>query len=65
MLLALGADRIRLLSNNPDKAVQLAESGIDVTQRVPTGVHMSSANVRYLATKASHTAHTIELPLAE
>jgi GTP cyclohydrolase II len=26
---------------------------------------MSSANVRYLATKASHTAHTIELPLAE
>jgi GTP cyclohydrolase II len=65
MLLALGADRIRLLSNNPDKAVQLAERGIEVTQQIPTGVHMSSANVRYLATKASHTAHTIELPLAE
>jgi GTP cyclohydrolase II len=65
MLLALGADRIRLLSNNPDKAAQLAERGIEVTQRIPTGVHMSSANVRYLATKASHTAHTIELPLAE
>jgi GTP cyclohydrolase II len=65
MLFALGADRIRLLSNNPDKAVQLEECGIDVTQRIPTGVHMSSANVRYLATKASHTAHTIELPLAE
>ena len=65
MLLALGADRIRLLSNNPDKADQLAEYGIDVTQRVPTGVHMSAANVRYLATKASHTDHTIELPLAE
>ena len=65
MLLALGADRIRLLSNNPDKAVQLESCGIDVTQRIPTGVHMSAANVRYLATKASHTAHTIELPLAE
>ena len=65
MLLALGTDRIRLLSNNPDKAVQLESRGIDVTQRIPTGVHMSSANVRYLATKASHTAHTIELPLAE
>jgi GTP cyclohydrolase II len=65
MLLALGTDRIRLLSNNPDKAVQLEECGIDVTQRIPTGVHMSSANVRYLATKASHTAHTIDLPLAE
>src|SRR5690242_3366183 len=65
MLLALGVDRVRLLSNNPDKAVQLESYGIDVTQRIPTGVHMSSANVRYLATKASHTAHTIELPLAE
>jgi len=65
MLSALDCDRIRLLSNNPDKAVQLESYGIDVTQRIPTGVHMSSANVRYLATKASHTAHTIELPLAE
>jgi GTP cyclohydrolase II len=65
MLLALGADRIRLLSNNPDKALQLEKCGIEVDQRVPTGVHMSAANVRYLATKASHTAHTIELPLAE
>jgi len=65
MLLALGADRVRLLSNNPDKAVQLETCGIEVAQRIPTGVHMSAANVRYLATKASHTAHTIELPLAE
>jgi GTP cyclohydrolase II len=65
MLVALGTDRVRLLSNNPDKAVQLETCGIDVTQRIPTGVHMSAANVRYLATKATHTAHTIELPLAE
>ncbi|MDI6100729.1 GTP cyclohydrolase II [Actinoplanes sp. NEAU-A12] len=65
MLLALGVDRIRLLSNNPDKAGQLAALGIDVTQRIPTGVHLSAANVRYLSVKASHTAHTIDLPLAE
>jgi GTP cyclohydrolase II len=65
MLQALGVDRIRLLSNNPDKATQLEGLGIDVTQRIPTGVHLSAANVRYLSVKASHTAHTIELPLAE
>jgi GTP cyclohydrolase II len=65
MLLALGVDRVRLLSNNPDKAGQLADLGIDVTQRIPTGVHLSAANVRYLSVKASHTAHTIDLPLAE
>ncbi|AEV83965.1 GTP cyclohydrolase [Actinoplanes sp. SE50] len=65
MLQAVGVDRIRLLSNNPDKALQLEGLGVAVTQRIPTGVHVSAANVRYLRAKASHTSHTIELPLAE
>jgi GTP cyclohydrolase II len=62
MLLALGAKRIRLLSNNPDKAAQLAARGVEIAERIPTGVHLSSANRRYLITKASHTSHTLELP---
>ena len=62
MLLALGARRIRLLSNNPDKAAQLEAHGVEVTERIPTGVHLSPANLRYLATKATHTAHTLDLP---
>jgi GTP cyclohydrolase II len=61
MLRALGADRIRLLSNNPDKAVQLDAYGITVSGRVPTGVHQSAANTRYLVAKREHTAHTLEL----
>ena len=65
MLLALGADRVRLLSNNPDKAEQLSANGVVIAERIPTGVHLSADNVRYLATKAAHTAHTIDLPLAE
>ena len=65
MLLALGAGRVRLLSNNPDKAQQLIRYGVTVEESVPTGVHLSAANVRYLRNKAAHTAHTIELPLAE
>ena len=64
MLRALGADRIRLLSNNPDKAVQLEVLGVQVTDRIPTGVHLSDANVRYLSSKVTHTHHTIALPLA-
>ncbi|WP_082105335.1 GTP cyclohydrolase II [Demequina subtropica] len=62
MLRALGADRIRLLSNNPDKAAQLALLGVSVEERVATGVHLSDANARYLATKVEHTAHTLALP---
>jgi GTP cyclohydrolase II len=63
MLHAVGADRVRLLSNNPDKSAQLAVHGVAVTAQVPTGVHLSPANVRYLATKRDRTAHTLDLPL--
>src|SRR3954468_12737765 len=64
MLTALGATRIALLSNNPDKAAQLDLLGITVTDRVPTGVHLSAANARYLFSKRDHTAHTLDLPAA-
>ena len=63
MLLALGADRIRLLSNNPDKAAQLARLGVRIAERVPTGVHLSAANARYLRAKRDHTGHALQLPL--
>jgi GTP cyclohydrolase II len=62
MLLTLGADRVTLLSNNPDKAEQLTELGVEITERIPTGVHVSPANAHYLSTKALHSAHTIEMP---
>jgi GTP cyclohydrolase II len=64
MLRALGVSRLDLLSNNPDKAVQLTRLGLDVVSRVPTAVHLSAANARYLMSKRDHTAHTLDLPLA-
>ncbi|HYF71206.1 MAG TPA: GTP cyclohydrolase II [Nocardioides sp.] len=60
MLTALGVSRVALLSNNPDKAEQLARGGITVTARVPTAVHRSDANARYLAAKARRADHTLE-----
>ena len=62
MLRALGVRRVALLSNNPDKAEQLGRLGLEVTERVPTALHLSSANVRYLTAKARHRAHTLRLP---
>jgi len=64
MLQALGLARVALLSNNPDKAAQLGRLGVTVTERVPTGVHLSATNARYLATKALRGAHTLDVPLA-
>jgi len=57
MLLALGAGAVALLTNNPDKVAQLRGLGIDVVDRVPTAVHRSAANSRYLAAKSQRAAH--------
>ena len=64
MLRTLGVTRVALLSNNPDKARQLHAFGVTVTERVPTGVHLSATNARYLATKARRGAHALDIPLS-
>jgi GTP cyclohydrolase II len=60
MLTALGVRRLRLLTNNPDKARQLTELGLDVAEQLPTGVHVSAANLGYLVAKARHGAHLLD-----
>jgi GTP cyclohydrolase II len=61
MLDALGATKVKLLTNNPDKVAQLEELGITVDEQLPTGVHLSGANARYLQAKVDHTGHTLAL----
>ena len=60
MLGALGATRIALLSNNPDKQAQLVSLGIHVVEQVPTKVHVSPTNAGYLETKLRRGAHTLQ-----
>ncbi|WP_326558086.1 GTP cyclohydrolase II [Micromonospora sp. NBC_01796] len=62
MLATLGVERVALLTNNPDKAEQLGELGLVVTECVPTGVFLSPANAGYLAAKASRAARASDLP---
>jgi len=59
MLHALGANRIELLSNNPDKGAQLARLGITIARQVPTGLHLTGTNAAYLATKARRGGHDL------
>ena len=63
MLHALGAPRVALLSNNPDKARQLRFCGVTVVSQLRTGVHVSAANVRYLEAKARRGNHLLDLPV--
>jgi GTP cyclohydrolase II len=61
MLKAMAIPRIRLLSNNPGKATQLAECGIEITENIPTQTFANPHNQRYLAAKASLSGHSLQL----
>jgi GTP cyclohydrolase II len=60
ILKKLGATRIRLLSNNPEKVRQLKQSGIRVTQRVPCQPRISKISRAYLQTKKNKMGHLLE-----
>jgi GTP cyclohydrolase II len=62
MLAALGIGEVDLLTNNPDKVRQLRERGVTVAATVPTGVHATPDNLRYLDAKVRHANHTLALP---
>jgi len=51
ILKKLGATRIRLLSNNPDKVKQLESAGVQVVERVPCQPKISKISRAYLQTK--------------
>jgi GTP cyclohydrolase II len=61
MLHALEVPRLALLTNNPDKAAQLSAHGLEVVERVPTAVHLTASNRRYLSAKADRGSHALEL----
>lgn len=62
VLKALGAARVRLLSNNPDKVSQLEAAGIEVVERVPCQPETSDRAHEYLKTKAKKMGHLLEMP---
>lgn len=61
MLKALGLSRVRLLSNNPHKAQKLADAGIEVAERLETGVYVNQYNADYLKAKVEQQDHDIDL----
>ena len=61
MLLALGFAR-GPAEQQPGQGRAADRLGVTVTERVPTAVHLSAVNGRYLATKALRGAHTLDVP---
>jgi GTP cyclohydrolase II len=56
----LGAKRVRLLSNNPDKVQQLEDAGIRVVERVPCRPRTSRVSRAYLETKRAKMGHLLD-----
>jgi GTP cyclohydrolase II len=60
ILRQLGAKRIRLLSNNPEKVRQLERAGIRVVARIPCQPRISKISRAYLQTKKSKMGHLLD-----
>jgi len=60
VLKKLGASKIRLLSNNPEKVKQLENAGIRVIERIPCQPRVSKISRSYLKTKKAKMGHLIE-----
>jgi GTP cyclohydrolase II len=60
ILKQLGATKIRLLSNNPEKVRQLESAGIRVIERVPCQPRISKSSRAYLQTKKKKMGHLLE-----
>jgi GTP cyclohydrolase II len=60
ILKRLGARKIRLLSNNPEKVRQLENAGIRVVERVPCQPRISKTSRAYLQTKKAKMGHLLD-----
>jgi GTP cyclohydrolase II len=65
MLRALGIERIRLLTNNPNKLRALADGGIEVQENDRLYGQVTRQNRRYLTAKARRSGHLLEELLNE
>jgi GTP cyclohydrolase II len=59
ILKKLGATKIRLLSNNPEKVRQLEQAGIRVVERVPCQPRVSKISRVYMHTKKTKMGHLL------
>ncbi len=61
ILKLLSINRVRLLSNNPEKILALESHAISVIERVPLEMKPSRLTRRYLATKKKKMGHLLEV----
>ena len=59
ILVSLGLEQIRLITNNPRKIVGIEGYGLNVVERIPIEIDPREANVEYLRTKKAKLGHLL------
>ena len=59
ILIDLGVNKMRLLTNNPQKRVGLEGFGLEIVEQVPIMGEVTDENRRYLETKHTRMGHTL------
>jgi len=61
ILVALGVNKLRLITNNPRKFIGLSGYGLEIVDRVSIEIPPNESNVKYLKTKKEKMGHILEL----
>ncbi len=61
ILVALGANKLRLITNNPRKFVGLSGYGLEIIERISLEVPPNKNNIKYLKTKKEKMGHILEM----
>jgi 3,4-dihydroxy 2-butanone 4-phosphate synthase/GTP cyclohydrolase II len=61
ILVALGVNKLRLITNNPRKFIGLSGYGLEIVERVSIEIPPNKSNIKYLKTKKEKMGHILEM----
>jgi len=61
ILASLGANKLRLITNNPRKFIGLAGYGLEIVERIPIEIAPNKLNIKYLKAKKEKLGHILEM----
>ncbi len=61
ILVALGLNKLRLITNNPRKFIGLAGYGLEIVDRVPLEIPPNKCNLKYLKAKKEKMGHILDM----